>query len=325
MIDRSSISEHMEVLTSDGVLVGKVEGVGSEAIKLTQLGTSTGGHQFIPLTWVGRVDRHVHLSKSRAEVGDPEGAAPAAAAPVSAPSATVIRAGAATAAGGLGAAAGPAGAAARSSDAPAEGPLPPVRNPAVEGARPRGNYYLPWVLGALLLLLLLFALLRGCDNEDVRSDPAAPPGTNAPAAGARDTEGQAYAPGTIAYDLNSYLASGEPAPRTFTFDKLNFDTGSAGIRQQDVGDIDQLAQILNAHPRVRIAIIGYADARGSGRRNARLGQERANAVAEALTVRGIARDRLEARSGGESTPVARNDEAQGQAENRRTELIVVAR
>jgi outer membrane protein OmpA-like peptidoglycan-associated protein len=189
---------------------------------------------------------------------------------------------------------------------------------------PRGNYYLPWVLGGLLLLLALFALLRGCDTDDrqVRSAPVetrSTETTRSDAAPGRLTEG------TVAYELDRFLASDAPPPRTLTFDKLNFETGSSALRPEDVTDLDQLAQVLNTHPRARIAVIGYADARGSRRANARLGEERARAIVDGLTTRGIAADRLEGRSGGEAEPVANNRSAEGQAENRRTELIVLSR
>jgi outer membrane protein OmpA-like peptidoglycan-associated protein len=192
-----------------------------------------------------------------------------------------------------------------------DGPLPPVRNPAVPAAKPRGNYYLPWLLLALVGLIILFLLFRGLseDAEDGLERRATSEAT------AR-AGGQDYVPGTIA---------GEPAPRTFTFDRLNFDSDSASIRQTDIADLDQLAQVLTAHPATRIAVIGYTDAEGSGRRNARLGAERAESVAEALAARNVARDRIETRSGGEQAPIADNDRREGRAENRRTELIVLSR
>jgi outer membrane protein OmpA-like peptidoglycan-associated protein len=201
-----------------------------------------------------------------------------------------------------------------------DGPLPPVRNPAVPAAKPRGNYYLPWLLLALVGLIILFLLFRGLseDAEDGLERRATSEAT------AR-AGGQDYVPGTIAGDLSRYLSSSEPAPRTFTFDRLNFDSDSASIRQTDIADLDQLAQVLTAHPATRIAVIGYTDAEGSGRRNARLGAERAESVAEALAARNVARDRIETRSGGEQAPIADNDRREGRAENRRTELIVLSR
>jgi outer membrane protein OmpA-like peptidoglycan-associated protein len=294
---REAILPGLEVLTSDGLLLGTVARVEGEAIAVTAAGAGARS-RLIPIALVARVDRHVHLKADRAGL---DAAAAAAAAGA-----------------GLGAAASPA-----SAEEPLEGPLPPVRNPAVGNARPRGNYYLPWVLGGLLLLLLLFGLLRGCDTDtDERVDRrpvAAQPGDENRSKGGR------YETGTIAHELDRFLASGEPAPRTLRFERLNFDTGSAAVRAEDVPDLDQIAQVLNAHPRARIAIIGYTDALGSGRANARLGGERARAIVDGLVTRGISAERLEGRSGGEDQPVGSNRRPEGRAENRRTELIVLSR
>jgi outer membrane protein OmpA-like peptidoglycan-associated protein len=294
---REAIKPQMEVLTSDGVVVGKVESVTGDALSLAQTAPASSVHRSIPLSLVGNVDRHVRLTATNAGLA-----------------AAIAAAGTAAASKG----------AHGSGAAPLEGPLPPVRNPAVGNARPRGNYYLPYVLGALLLLLLLFALLRGCDTDGERADtrPVIPVSTEERREEAATGR---YASGTIAYELDRFLASDEPAPRTLTFEKLNFDTGSAALRPEDVIDLDQIAQVMNTHPRSRIAIIGYTDARGGRRANARLGEQRAEAIVEGLVTRGIAADRLEARSGGERQPVANNRSSEGQAENRRTELIVVSR
>ena len=299
MVDRSQIRSGMEVIASDGGSVGTVDQVEGEAIRLTR--GPDGNQRSVPLSAVERVDAHVHLNVARDKLAGLTGAAAAAA------GATTIAGATATPASG--------------DELP--GPLPPVTNPTVEGAKPRGNYYLPWILGALLLLFLLFLLLSALDEgiEDGREhrDDDRDRITET-----RRGDG-AYAPGTIAGDLDRFLRSDERAPRTFTFDRLNFDRGSAAVRQADVVDMDQLAQVLLAYPTVRIAIIGYTDAEGSGRANAELGEDRADSVAEALAARGVSPERLETRSGGEQAPVADNDRSEGRAENRRTELIVLAR
>ena len=307
---RDTIKPQMEVLTSDGVVVGKVGSIVGDRIALAQTGPQGDAPSSIPIHLVSRVDRHVHLTATRA-------ALPTAIAGAGAGAAAASAAGAATAT-------RPASTTGAPAAEPLEGPLPPVRNPAVGNARPRGNYYLPYVLGGLLLLLLLFALLRGCDTDGERADgrPVVPGSTESSRGGAGAGR---YASGTIAYELDRFLASGELAPRTLTFEKLNFDTGSSAVRPEDVADLDQIAQVLNTHPRARIAVIGYADARGSRRANTRLGEERARAIVDGLTTRGIASDRLEGRSGGEAQPVGNNRSQEGQAENRRTELIVLSR
>lgn len=178
----------------------------------------------------------------------------------------------------------------------------------------------PWLLGALAAVILLGLLLRSCDRDpadtavvDSAASPAATVGT--PAAGT----------GVLVTDVESYLAGDEALPRTFTFEKLNFDTSSAAIRAEDRADLDRLAQVLAARPTARIRVVGYADARGGERSNAELGLQRARSVAAALTEKGVAADRIETASGGEANPADTNATAGGQFENRRTELVVLSR
>ena len=57
----------------------------------------------------------------------------------------------------------------------------------------------------------------------------------------------------------------------------------------------------------------------------RLGKARADSVKAALVAKGIDGARIETISGGENDPVDTNATASGQAENRRTELVVIAR
>lgn len=180
---------------------------------------------------------------------------------------------------------------------------------------------LPWILGALAALLLLFFLLRGCDREE-DTTAVAPVATETTAA----EVGTAPVAGTIAEDVRTYLADANGAvPRTFTFEKLNFDTGSAAIRDADRTDLDNLAGVLTANPNVRVRVVGYTDAQGSAQPNAELGAQRARAVAEALTAKGVTANRIETASGGEANPTDTNATAGGRFENRRTELIVLNR
>jgi hypothetical protein len=60
----SAIKEHMEVLGSDGNLVGVVDGIeGENRIKLTKNDSPDGEHHYIGADLINRVDEHVHLSK----------------------------------------------------------------------------------------------------------------------------------------------------------------------------------------------------------------------------------------------------------------------
>jgi outer membrane protein OmpA-like peptidoglycan-associated protein len=196
----------------------------------------------------------------------------------------------------------------------------PPRDVHVGPATKKKNW-LPWILLALGILALLFGMRRcSHDNESARvaagpeTGPAA--GTAAgpapstiitPATSTGTATGPAAAlPGTSG--VGNYLAGTEPLPRTFLFEKLNFDTAKSDIRPADREELNMLGAALKQYPNARMRIVGYADARGTAPANATLSA-----------------DRLETASGGETNPVDTNATAAGQAENRRTELVVLQR
>ncbi|WP_367305105.1 DUF2171 domain-containing protein [Sphingomonas tagetis] len=283
------IKPHMEVFGADGVRIGTVDHLDGDRIKLSREGSRDGEHHYVPLSTVGRVDAHVHLTLTAASL----------------PAGTAAAAGCGTA-----------------------GAIPPIRNPAVGGSHPRRNYYLPWVLLALALLALLLLATKGCTDAD-RREPVATADRTATAPLAVESvklpNGKSVdlQPNTLNYALQRYLASDEPTPRAFTFDNLNFETASAAIRPQDAGTIETLAQILRAYPDAHGRVVGYTDARGSAASNTALGELRAQAVMAALVEKGVNKRRLEAGSAGEGAPVSSNRTREGQSENRRTEFVVM--
>lgn len=62
-----AISDGMDVIASCGKKVGVVDRVEGSAIKLTKKDSSDGQHHFVPVGWVERVDKHVHLNKDSRE------------------------------------------------------------------------------------------------------------------------------------------------------------------------------------------------------------------------------------------------------------------
>lgn len=190
----------------------------------------------------------------------------------------------------------------------------------------KGFNWLPWLLLALGLLALLFALSR-CGRDEAVA-PVAVDNTSA----AADTGVVATTPNAASADalagtsgLGTFLAGTDAAPRTFVFEKLNFDTAKSEVRAADAAEIDQVAGVLKQYGNARIRIAGYADARGSEPANMALGKARADAIKTALVAKGIDGGRVETVSGGETDPVDTNATAGGRFENRRTELVVTAR
>lgn len=297
MAQASEIREHMEVRDSAGAHVGTVDHVEGDRIKLTRSGSSDGQHHHVPLSAVSRVDQHVHLNQTAAALG-------------------LAVAGAAGAAAGAGTGGGE--------------PLPPVLNRAVDGAKPRGNFYLPWIVGVvgLLLLLLLFKSCVTDKRDDTVATGATTTMTDTGSGGNTVVGATAGAPAATPLgvsQLGGYLGGAEPTPATFVFEKINFDTAKSDIRPADRDEVNAVAATLKQYGQARIRIAGYADARGSDPANAQLGKARAEAVKAALVAQGVDAGRIETASGGEGDPVDTNATAQGQAENRRTELVVVSR
>ncbi len=60
----AAIAERMDVIASCGTKIGVVDHVEGDAIKLTRKDSPDGQHHFIPKSWVGVVDNHVHLTKN---------------------------------------------------------------------------------------------------------------------------------------------------------------------------------------------------------------------------------------------------------------------
>jgi outer membrane protein OmpA-like peptidoglycan-associated protein len=296
MAQASDIRPHMAVVGSDGMPVGTVDHMdGPDQIKLAKHDQPDGQHHYIPLAMVSRVDDRVHLSVAAAAAITIAGQTLGGELPL------------------------------------ADDPVPPIRNRQVDGAPARRNFLLPWIVGVVGVILLLL-LLRSCFARP--AEVAGPPPVPVPSTGTAlpveavvlpGGRSVSLAPGSLNYALQQYLASAEPAPRTFQFDKLNFDTGSAAIRPEDVPNVDALGQILSAYPHAIVTITGYTDAQGSAGTNARLGQERAEAVAAALVGRGVDKSRLSANSGGEANPSDSNANPRGRFDNRRSELTVTAK
>jgi outer membrane protein OmpA-like peptidoglycan-associated protein len=192
--------------------------------------------------------------------------------------------------------------------------------------------WLPWLLLALGLLALLFALSRCGDRDEAAlvvpaaNAPAADPAVNNNSTVVGQTPDAASATALAGTStLGTFLAGTEAAPRSFTFEKLTFDTASSAIRPADAAEINQIAGVLTQYPNTRVRVAGYADARGPDAANVALGKARADAVKAALVAKNVAGDRIETVSGGENDPVDSNATASGQAENRRTELVVTQR
>jgi outer membrane protein OmpA-like peptidoglycan-associated protein len=116
--------------------------------------------------------------------------------------------------------------------------------------------------------------------------------------------------------------TGGEGSKRFVFDDLNFEFATTHMTPSSVVTLDRIVGLLKEHPDARIAVEGYTDAIGAPEANETLSRQRAEAVKDAMVVRGVAADRIATRGLGQEQPRGSNETAEGRAQNRRTEIVV---
>jgi OOP family OmpA-OmpF porin len=173
-------------------------------------------------------------------------------------------------------------------------------------------------------------LYRGCGEAQLPTEPerkaAAPPvaAVVEPQKIELPNGGAIVAvPGTINYELSKFLASTDPAPKRFTFDRLNFESNKTAITPESRPTLSDLVTILKSYPAADVRLDAYKDSVGTPAENKKLSEDRALAIKSVLEQDGIAATRVTTAGYGEEQPVASNDTEEGRAKNRRLELVVV--
>ncbi len=110
--------------------------------------------------------------------------------------------------------------------------------------------------------------------------------------------------------------------KVLTFDNVNFATASAVITEGSRSQLDDLAKVMKAFPKVEIKVDGHTDNVGNPAANKKLSLDRANAVQAFLVKAGIAAARVATAGEGQEKPTADNATAEGKAKNRRIEAII---
>jgi outer membrane protein OmpA-like peptidoglycan-associated protein len=108
----------------------------------------------------------------------------------------------------------------------------------------------------------------------------------------------------------------------FTFDRLQFETGSAVLKPSSQEQLSNIAAILKAFSQVDIKIGGYTDNVGDPLANLKLSKDRAGNTMQELVKLGIDPSRLESEGYGEEHPVADNASEEGRQQNRRIDVRV---
>ena len=122
-------------------------------------------------------------------------------------------------------------------------------------------------------------------------------------------------------ELNDLQAKQTDRGMVMTLSDVLFDTGQATLKPGAARDLDRLAQALKDNPNTRVKIEGYTDSVGSTAYNQGLSERRAQAVADALQMRGVPADRYQVEGLGKEYPVASNETQAGRQQNRRVEIV----
>ncbi len=101
---------------------------------------------------------------------------------------------------------------------------------------------------------------------------------------------------------------------------VTFKTGDYQVRSQFYPVLDSVSDVLNEFDKTAITVSGHTDSRGSAQYNQSLSEDRAGSVKSYLLQRGVAGGRVHSVGYGKRYPVASNDTAAGQQQNRRVEL-----
>lgn len=121
-----------------------------------------------------------------------------------------------------------------------------------------------------------------------------------------------------AADIGNKVASEGRA----VFYGIQFDFDKADIKPESAPQLAEMAKFFSANPQSRVFIIGHTDNKGALDYNLSLSNRRADAVVKALAAQyRIDPKRMTPRGLGPLAPVATNRTDDGQAQNRRVEMV----
>jgi outer membrane protein OmpA-like peptidoglycan-associated protein len=112
-----------------------------------------------------------------------------------------------------------------------------------------------------------------------------------------------------------------------TFDEnsgVYFDTNKYNINAASQATLDKLTGVLVEYPDTDVLVVGHTDSVGAEEYNMELSRKRANAVTSYFTnTKGLSPSRFTTNWFGETTPIADNNTAEGRAQNRRVNIVIV--
>ena len=101
-----------------------------------------------------------------------------------------------------------------------------------------------------------------------------------------------------------------------------FDTNSTAVREDSETTLKEIAKLFEQQPDLNLLVVGHTDNAGAFEYNMKLSQNRAQSVVDELSTKyGVPKERLVPVGVSYASPVSSNTTAEGQALNRRVELV----
>jgi peptidoglycan-associated lipoprotein len=181
-----------------------------------------------------------------------------------------------------------------------------------------------WILLGVAPILTL--LMAGCSSvamtDAASTDTAATAAPTAPAAAT--TAAPEATPAST-----SAQAAPAPAPAPVKQAEsiadvaklIYFDYDSSAVKPEFRSVIEAHARFLQTNPTRTVTIAGHADERGGTEYNLALGQRRADALRQMLTLLGVNASQIETISYGKEKPAVRGSNEAAWSKNRRDEII----
>jgi outer membrane protein OmpA-like peptidoglycan-associated protein len=123
-----------------------------------------------------------------------------------------------------------------------------------------------------------------------------------------------------AYGETKPALSSKPA---YLLRSINFEENGSSLDAEASGVCRDFAKVMAEKPKVRILLLGLADAYGEKLNAENLGLLRARATREFLGQQGVAKDRMEMATIGSAGAVAKPDEKIAQSLDRRVEIWLI--
>lgn len=136
----------------------------------------------------------------------------------------------------------------------------------------------------------------------------------------------ATGPGGLRTGGGTSMVRAQPAPQAevSAFESADcivyFDLNSAAVREDQKSTIGRCSEYFIKNREARVTLDGYADERGSKEENVQLGKERAEAVLNMLTSRGVAPKQVALQSFGEDRPADPGHTETAWSHNRRVQF-----